>query len=142
MTHNQTNVNIKTLKLIFIIIFISTFIFTSLIVIYKIQTRNYKTVNATIKNVRIDDTDNTGNKRMNNTIYTTYSYEVNSKLYEIEIKTFLQKNIGKNEIIKYNPNNPKQIYNKLYVNGLIAFTLFQLLFEIILYLIIKKYHVS
>ena len=132
----------KVRKILFFVVLIIVFGFILFILGYNIKTKDYKKVTATIVDIRVDSIDNMGQeKSAPYTYFETYLYVINGKEYRVEQKVYKPKEINNTKIIKYNPLNPEELYNQHFSNGMLAIIIFLIIFEILLYIIIKKHEI-
>lgn len=111
-------------------------ILSIILVRYLIVTRNYVSLNATIKEITIDtDTQNDPSANSSTTRnYVTYAYQVKGKDYTADQQILFTSGykIGMEKKIKYNPEKPEEIFNTLLVKvclssmGFIALFMFGL----------------
>lgn len=126
-------------KIIFVVVAIIVCICIVVLVFRLFQWVHYNEIDAEIVDIEMDGKDSTGNSISIPALYVIYSYEYNGNTYLVKQKIFSEYGLVKGELkkIRINPQNPKKIFNTYQTIGTIVLAIFLIIFDVLLYFIIR-----
>ncbi|MBR1629386.1 MAG: hypothetical protein IJ679_09015 [Lachnospiraceae bacterium] len=131
---------IKINKRIFVIVLAGICTLLLFLINRAIVWTRYIPVEATVKEIEVDNRDNVGNTASMSHIYAVYSYDYDNRHFESRQMLFSHwgHEAGDKKIIRISSEDPNVVFNTYQTKGTIMVVMFCILFEVLLFMIIKK----
>lgn len=130
----------KMLKIVFIVIMAAILIMITIMVISAIEHKDYVSVNAEVSEVYTDTFSGKGSNSNSSAKYAIVKYTIDAKKYSSKYRLGNFHNVSAGNIItvRVNPNDYSDIYND-YANSInIFFVVFLSIFDIFVFLALRK----
>jgi hypothetical protein len=126
----------RQMIIILIIVILITICFAVFVLYQKSKYSSFVEVNAKI----VDYSEKSRSLSVSSAYYVVYEFEYMSNLYYAERQVFAKsdENIGRIDVIRCNPNNPKELENTLNINTCMVVIAFLCVLSFLMLLIILR----